>query len=140
MAPGILYVFYDGDLLLTVDSNGSRLVLDGLEHRALKQYILLLTVLDLARKLRLPIAKACRVVEKLRDKSLIKTTLEGFRNGRPSNNEILYKPRTRTTNRQNIDTVNFLIMSIDPPPNEQFLWYKQLGEERIPYWFPNRSL
>ena len=75
MMQGALYVFHNGDLLLTVNSNGPKLVLDSLEHKALK---IIRTALhsvrlgDLARDLGLPISEAYRVAEKLRNKSLIK--------------------------------------------------------------------
>ena len=75
MTSGMLYVFYNGDLLLTVDSNGLKLVLDSLEHRALKTihtapYSVRLR--DIVRELGLPLSEAYRIVEKLRNKTLIK--------------------------------------------------------------------
>ena len=75
MTPGTLYIFHNGDLLLTVDNNGPRLVLSSLEYSALKTirtapYSVRLR--DLARDLRLSVSEAYRVVEKLRNKNIIK--------------------------------------------------------------------
>ena len=75
MTPGTLYVFHNGDLLLAVDSNGPRLALDSLEYSALKAIRTAprsVRLRDLARGLRLPVSEAYRVVEKLRNKNLIK--------------------------------------------------------------------
>ena len=75
MTLGTLYVFHNGDLLLTVDSNGPRLVLNSLEHKALKTIRTAphsVRLGELARELGLTVSEAYKVVEKLRNKSLIK--------------------------------------------------------------------
>ncbi len=75
MTPGTLYVFHNGDLLLTVDSNGPRLVLDSLEYSALKAIRTAphsVRLEDLARQLGILLSKTYRVVGKLRNKNLIK--------------------------------------------------------------------
>ncbi len=68
-------MFRNGDLLLTVDSNGPRLVLDSLEHRVLKTIRTAprsVRLGELARDLGLAVSEIYRVVEKLRNKNLIK--------------------------------------------------------------------
>jgi len=75
MTPGTLYVFHNGDLLLTLDSSGPRLALDSLEYSALKAIRTAphsVRLGDLARRLGLPASEAYRVVEKLRNKNLVK--------------------------------------------------------------------
>ena len=75
MTPGTLYVFHNGDLLLTVDSNGPRLVLDSLEHKALKTIRTAphsVRLGDLARELGLTLGEASQIIEKLRNKGLIR--------------------------------------------------------------------
>ena len=75
MTPGKLYVFHNGDLLLTVNSNGPKLVLSSLEYSALKAIRTAphsVRLGDLARELGLPVSKTYRVVENLRNKNLIK--------------------------------------------------------------------
>ncbi len=75
MNPGTLYVFYNGDLLLTVDNNGSRLVLDPLEYMVLKTIRSSphsVRLGDLAGELGLALSEAYMVIEKLRNKGLIR--------------------------------------------------------------------
>ena len=75
MAPGTLYVFYNGDLLLGVERGGPKLVLDKLEHevfRMIRTAPHSVRLGDLARELGLTPGEAARVAEKLRNKGLIR--------------------------------------------------------------------
>jgi len=75
MEPGALYVFYNGDLLVTVDSNGVKLALDTLELKALKAIRSAphsVKLEDLARELGIEAGEAYRVIGKLLNKGLIK--------------------------------------------------------------------
>jgi len=75
MNPGVLYVFYNGDLLLIVERRGPKLVLDELEHRVLKTIRITphsVGLGDLARELGLTLSEAIQITEKLRNKGLIR--------------------------------------------------------------------
>ena len=75
MNQGTLYMFHKGDLPLKVDNNGPKLVLDSLERKALKTIRtapLSVRLRELARDLGLAVSEVYRVVERLRNKNLIK--------------------------------------------------------------------
>jgi glutamine amidotransferase len=75
MSPGTLYVFYNGDLLLVVEEGEPKLVLDELEREALgviRTAPHSVRVGDLARELGLAVDEVARVIEKLRNKELIR--------------------------------------------------------------------
>ncbi|MEB3757102.1 MAG: class II glutamine amidotransferase [Desulfurococcales archaeon] len=111
MTPGTLYVFHNGDLLLTVDGSGPRLALDRLEYSALKAIRIAphsVRLGDLARRLGLPASEAYRVVEKLRNKNLVKQHSRDTVPGDHPTARYYTNPPTKTTNRQNTNTMNFL--------------------------------
>lgn len=92
---GTLHVFRNGDLLLIVDNNGSKLALDSLEHKVLGTIRFALHSVrlgDIARKLGLALGDVYMVVEKLRNKGPIKTALERQYATRLSQSMLLHKP------------------------------------------------
>jgi len=75
MTPGTLYVFYNGDLLLTVNSGVARLVLNEHEHsilKAIRTSPRSVYVEDIARNLGLPEDEVVKAIQKLKNKDLIK--------------------------------------------------------------------
>lgn len=75
MNPGTLYVFHNGDLLLVVDGGEPKPVLDRLERDILKTIRTAphsVRLKDLAGNLGLALSEASRIIEKLRNKGLIR--------------------------------------------------------------------
>lgn len=72
---GVLYVFYNGDLLLIVERRVPKLVLDELEQRVLKTIRIAphsVRLEDLVREYGLTLSKVSQIIKKLRNKGLVK--------------------------------------------------------------------
>mgnify|MGYP000209182084 CR=1 FL=1 len=75
MIPDTLYVFYNGDLLLTVESGEPKLVLDKLELevlRAIRTSPHAISIEDIAKNLGLTHSEVARAIQKLRNKNIVK--------------------------------------------------------------------
>ena len=75
MKPGNLYVFHNGDLLLIVENGEPKLVLDKLEHDVLKTIRTAphsVKIEEIADNLGLPIDEVTMIVQKLKNKGIIK--------------------------------------------------------------------
>jgi len=111
MTPSMLYVFHNGDLLLTVNSNGPKLALDNLEHKALKTIRTVphsVKLRDLGERARTTSQQSIQDYRDVEKQEPNKTTLKRHHTSRPSNGKILHKPRIRPLIDKNTNTMSFL--------------------------------